>query len=198
MGWMANTDIQPPTSLHAVLGKPTPTPAPAKPAWVPGPRGIDSPITVNATVLDKTKRRTINNKLYHNHYQDNRCPITIIEGSPTVRELQGAGLQILNFNNIFRAEELVDRLVSSPIPPNTWADVTSIAPPTPIASPTTIKNGTPVKNPTSTPVPAKPAWVPGPRGLDPPITVQATVLDKVKRRTTNNKLCKTITCVDHV
>ncbi|PMD45888.1 C-x8-C-x5-C-x3-H type zinc finger protein-like protein [Hyaloscypha variabilis F] len=123
--------------------------------------------------------------------QDDRCRITIIEGPPTVRELVNTGLQILNFNNIFRADKLVDRLVSSPTPPSTWAGVTSIAPPPPAPisiPPAPAKaNGTAKK----TPVPpiAKPAWVPSPRGLDPPITVNATVLDKIKRRTTNNKLC---------
>jgi hypothetical protein len=66
--------------------------------------------------------------------------------------------------------------------------VTSIAPPPPVASPVTVKNGTTKKSTPVTPI-AKPAWVPSPRGLDPPITVNATVLDKIKRRTTNNKLC---------
>jgi len=123
--------------------------------------------------------------------QDDRCRITIIEGPPTVRELVSTGLQILNFNNIFRAEKLVDRLASSPTPPSTWAGVTSIAPPpAPIAPPpvTTKTNGTTKKLTPVAPI-AKPAWVPSPRGLDPPITVNATVLDKIKRRTTNNKLC---------
>jgi len=112
--------------------------------------------------------------------------ITIIEGPPTVRELSATGLQILNFNdNIFRAEKLVDRLPNtSPAPPSTWAGVTSIAAPPPTSSPITVKNGT-----TPTRKPAVPAWSPGPHGLDPPIVVNATILDKIKRRTTNNKLC---------
>ncbi|TVY81394.1 hypothetical protein LSUE1_G008034, partial [Lachnellula suecica] len=128
--------------------------------------------------------------------QDERCRITIIEGYPTVRELSATGLQIINFNSIFRPDKLLDRLVSSPTPPNTWAGVTSIAPPPP-ASPvgTPLKNGhtassplTINKKPTTTSIPRL-AWSPGPRGLDPPITVNATVLDKIKRRTTANKLC---------
>jgi hypothetical protein len=121
--------------------------------------------------------------------QDDRCRITIIEGPPTVRELTNTGIQILNFNTIFRAEKLVNRAVPSTTQPNTWAGVTSIIPPLPppSASPVSTKNG--VKKATPTPTPAKIVWSPGPRGLDPPITVNSSVLDKIKRRTTNNKLC---------
>ena len=124
---------------------------------------------------------------------DDRCRITIIEGSPTVREIAATGLQIINFNNIFRAEKLTDRLISaSPPLPSTWAGVTSIAPPVPVASPVSTKGSgvsVAIKKPTTSPAPARaPSWVPEPRGLDPPITVNATVLDKIKRRTTN-KLC---------
>lgn len=118
---------------------------------------------------------------------DDRCRITIIEGPPTVRELSATGLQVLNFNKIFRAEKLVDRSVTtSPPPPSTWAGVTSIAPPPAAISPP-VKNGL-IQKPT-TPSPAKLNWVPEPRGLDPPIVVNATVLDRIKRRTNNNKLC---------
>jgi hypothetical protein len=127
---------------------------------------------------------------------EDRCRITIIEGPPTVHELVATGLQVLNFNNIFRAEKLADRMehmTPSPPPVNTWAGVTSTALPAPIPSPVTIKYGTQVTQPkkvSPTPSLSKPAlWTPTPRGLDPPITVNATVLDKIKRRTTNNKLC---------
>lgn len=121
--------------------------------------------------------------------REDRCKITIIEGPPTVRELSATGLQILNFNNIFRAEKLVERLVSSPTPPSTWAGVTSIPPPPQAAPPVMLKNC--VKKAATSPAQTKEklAWAPKPRGLDPPITVNATVLDKIKRRTTNNKLC---------
>ncbi|PMD51482.1 uncharacterized protein K444DRAFT_543963 [Hyaloscypha bicolor E] len=123
--------------------------------------------------------------------QDDHYRITIVEGPRTIRELTATGLQILNFNNIFRTEKLVDRLVPSPTPPSTWAGVTSITPPPPTASSVSVKNGTITtinKKPTPTPASAKPAWVPGLRSLDPPITINATVLDKIKRRTFN-KLC---------
>ncbi|KUJ21578.1 uncharacterized protein LY89DRAFT_378088 [Mollisia scopiformis] len=126
---------------------------------------------------------------------EDRSRITILEGPPAVRELQSTGLQILNFTNIFRAEKLIDRtFVSAPTPPNTWAGVTSILPaapiPSPIASPAA-RNGAPAPkaSPIQPPPVAKPAWTPSPRGLDPPITVNAAVLDKIKRRTTSNKLC---------
>jgi hypothetical protein len=128
--------------------------------------------------------------------QDDRLRITIIEGYPTVRELAATGVQIMNFNALFRTEKLTDRLISasSPTPPSTWAGVTSI-PAAPTATSPVIRNGTPAsltinKKPTSAQITIpKVNWSPEPRGLDPPITVNATVLDKIKRRTNNNKLC---------
>ncbi|TVY15552.1 hypothetical protein LARI1_G007172 [Lachnellula arida] len=131
--------------------------------------------------------------------QDDRNRITIIEGYPTVRELAATGIQIMNFNALFRTDKLMDRLVpvSSPAPASTWAGVTSIAPPPSSSTSPVIKNGTPSasltlnkKPPTAntTTIP-KVNWSPEPRGLDPPITVNAIVLDKIKRRTNNNKLC---------
>ncbi|KAH8667966.1 C-x8-C-x5-C-x3-H type zinc finger protein-like protein [Tricladium varicosporioides] len=120
---------------------------------------------------------------------DDRCRITIVEGPPTVRELVQTGLQILNFNTIFRAEKLTSRF---PTPPSTWAGVTSITAPPPATSPVisvkSVVSASTGKRPTVLVVP-KLAWNPGARGLDPPIKVNATVLDKIKRRTTNNKLC---------
>ncbi|KAL2075873.1 hypothetical protein VTL71DRAFT_816 [Oculimacula yallundae] len=124
--------------------------------------------------------------------KDDRSRITIIEGPPIVRELSATGLHILTLNDIFRSEKLIDRLPINETP-STWAGVTSIAPVIPIPSPVSVKNGTTttisVKTPTPTPSKAKPAWTPNPRGLDPLITVNAAVLDRIKRRTTNNKLC---------
>lgn len=120
---------------------------------------------------------------------DDRCKITIIEGPPTVRELVQTGLQVLNFNKIFRAEKLTSRL---PTPPSTWAGVTSIAAPPPAASPViSVKSAVSASSGKKPVVPAvsKITWSPEPRGLDPPIKVNVTILDKIKRRTTNNKLC---------
>ena len=97
----------------------------------------------------------------------------------------------MNFNALFRTKKLTDR-VGSPTLPSTWAGVTSIVPPPTAISPV-IKNGTPTsltinKKPPQTTI-SKLNWSPEPRGLDPPITVNAVVLDKIKRRTNNNKLC---------
>ncbi|KAK0706716.1 hypothetical protein B0T26DRAFT_657086 [Lasiosphaeria miniovina] len=46
----------------------------AKPApWNPGPRGVDSPITVVQSALDNIKKRKDNNKLCNNHYLRGPC-----------------------------------------------------------------------------------------------------------------------------
>ncbi len=105
-----------------------------------------------------------------------------------MKELNATGLQILNFNNIFRSEKLVDRQVApvSASPASTWAGITVAAPPAPIGSPIPVSNS-PAVNGTSKK--AIPKWTPSPRGLDPNIVVNSAVLDKIKRRTTNNKLC---------
>jgi hypothetical protein len=119
---------------------------------------------------------------------EDRGRITIVEGPPTVRELKATGLQTINFNNIFRSEKLISR---PPAPPSStsWAGVT-VAPPPPSVSPISI----PVKSGSVPPVTnkkpsVKPKWIPEPRGLDSPIPINAAILDKVKRRTQNNKLC---------
>lgn len=116
---------------------------------------------------------------------DDRGRITIIEGPPTVRELTATGLQIMKFDELFRAEKLIDRPPQPPVAaqPNTWAGVTSTPPPpgiSPVISGASLKRNTPSPAPT---------WIPTPRGLDETIVVNAAVLDKVKRRASNNKLC---------
>ncbi|PBP27480.1 CCCH zinc finger DNA binding protein [Diplocarpon rosae] len=124
---------------------------------------------------------------------DDRSKITIMEGPPTVRELKNTGIQVINFNNIFRSEKLIDRGGNNEAAASTWAGVSSISSPAPSISPISIKNGSTttisIRNVTPTFTAAKPAWVPSPRGLDPPITVNAMVLEKVKRRTNTSKLC---------
>lgn len=102
--------------------------------------------------------------------QNDKYRVTIVEGPPTVRELASTGLSIIKFDTIFRSSKIVDRPPNaiSPAPPSTWAGVTSIASAGP--SPVIAKNGIVVRK-QSTPTPAAPAWIPEPRGLDPPITV---------------------------
>jgi hypothetical protein len=115
--------------------------------------------------------------------------ITIVEGPPIVRELSSTGVRVINFTDIFRCEKLIDRLPNtSPAPPSTWAGVTSFASPPAAPLPLVpVKNGAATTQCTT--VRPKATWIPGARGLDEPITVSAAVLDKIKRRTSSNKLC---------
>jgi hypothetical protein len=97
-----------------------------------------------------------------------------MEGFPTVREISATGLQVINFNQIFRPNKLSDQrqYSSSPSVPSTWAGVTSIVP-SPAASPVIVKNGLAKKpTPSSTP---KPKWQPEPRGFDPQLNVNQAV-----------------------
>ncbi|OBT67963.1 hypothetical protein VE03_02588 [Pseudogymnoascus sp. 23342-1-I1] len=94
--------------------------------------------------------------------------VSIIEGTPIVRELAATGTRVLNFDHIFRNDKLIERQSpysqfqqlshlppsqvhalsngrgQSPTPPNTWAGVTSIplTTPPPMVFPVTLKNGT--------------------------------------------------------
>ena len=131
--------------------------------------------------------------------EEERSRVTIIEGPPIVRELSATNIQIMPLNNIFRTDKLIDRLeimndrVTSPAATNgapTWAKLTSI-PPVPGAAPVVVvKNCTNgVKKATPTLKTAKPTWIPGPHGLDPQLSVNAAVLERVKRRTNKDKLC---------
>jgi hypothetical protein len=110
--------------------------------------------------------------------------VTILEGSPIVPELSTTGVRVISFNDIFRCEKLVDRApTSSPAPPSTWAGVTSLSACLPsVPLPLSAKDN-------NVPVRPKVTWNPGPRGLDEPIVVNAVILEKIKRRTSTNKLC---------
>ncbi|KAH8819215.1 C-x8-C-x5-C-x3-H type zinc finger protein-like protein [Xylogone sp. PMI_703] len=127
--------------------------------------------------------------------QEDHCPVTIIEGIPTVRELTATGLPVVNVaKNLFRSEKLTDRASSITGPASsTWAGVSSIPTPT-LNKPAVISvrsSPTPAK---ATPVKATPNvvpnWNPGPRGLDPPININAAIaaLPELKKKTPN-KLC---------
>ncbi|OLN92134.1 hypothetical protein CCHL11_01648 [Colletotrichum chlorophyti] len=78
---------------------------------------------------------------------------------------------------------------SSSAPPTSWAGVTANASPPPVIT-------TPLASKTvSVPVRAAQAkpqtavWNPGSRGLDPPIPINQTALDNIKKRTGRDKLC---------
>ncbi|KAM3080738.1 hypothetical protein ACMFMG_005669 [Clarireedia jacksonii] len=126
---------------------------------------------------------------------DDRNRITIVEGPPMVRELSATGLPTLKFDSIFRSGKLMDRIADSTTPntanvPSTWAGVTSIPPPPGITSSPIAAKATPVITKKPANVVNRPSWTPEPRGLDPPIVVNREILEKIKRRTTNNKkLC---------
>ncbi|PQE23467.1 CCCH zinc finger dna binding protein [Rutstroemia sp. NJR-2017a BBW] len=118
-----------------------------------------------------------------------------IKGPPMVRELSVTGLPTLKFDDIFRSEKLMDRIADSATPnathaPSTWAGVTSIPPPPGITSSPIAAKAIPITTKKPANVVNRPSWTPEPRGLDPPITVNREILEKIKRRTTNNKkLC---------
>lgn len=89
---------------------------------------------------------------------------------------------------MFRTEKLVDRPTATA--PPSWAGV-AVTPsrpspvPAAIISPPASRNGG-----VSIKKPAVPQWKPEPRGLDSPIThFNVDVLEKVKRRPKDNKLC---------
>lgn len=46
---------------------------PSIPAWIPEPRGLDTPIKINVDVLERVKRRPKDNKLCNNHYLRGPC-----------------------------------------------------------------------------------------------------------------------------
>ncbi|KAH8677279.1 C-x8-C-x5-C-x3-H type zinc finger protein-like protein [Xylariales sp. PMI_506] len=119
--------------------------------------------------------------------------VSILEGLPTEEDLLSTGVDVLAFEEIFRAEKLADRtgggasMAASGI---SYATVTQKASPPPqITIPLVSKAavGTPVRTA------AKPiqttVWNPGTRGLDPPIHLNAAVLEQVKKRKDSDKLC---------
>lgn len=73
-------------------------------------------------------------------------------------------------------------------PPNSsWANITkSATPPPQLTMPLPPKQ---VKSKTANKTPAQPAWNPGPRGLDPAVTVSLLAMENIKRRAGNEKLC---------
>ncbi|KAF4447780.1 c-x8-c-x5-c-x3-h zinc finger protein [Fusarium austroafricanum] len=72
-------------------------------------------------------------------------------------------------------------------PPHTWAKVTkSASPPPKLTMPLPPKQD---KNKAVNKTRVQPAWSPGPRGLDPPVSVNIQVMETIKRRSGSDKLC---------
>lgn len=147
-----------------------------------------------------------------------RRRITILEGTPSTRDLASANLNTLNLNaDLLRAEKLVDKTLRGPTPPSAMSSpvavVAGMSPlPPPSATPvstaasvassyaTAIKSASPPPQitlpfqpkPVKAPVVRRekaPTWNPGARGLDPPLEVNQAALDNIKKRKDNNKLC---------
>lgn len=147
-----------------------------------------------------------------------RRRITILEGTPSTRDLASANLNTLNLNvDLLRAEKLVDKALRDPTPPSAVSSpVAVVAGMSPLPPPsatsvsaaagalssyaTAIKSASPPPQVTlpfqpkavKTPVVRReklPAWNPGLRGLDPPLEVNQAALDNIKKRKDNNKLC---------
>lgn len=146
-----------------------------------------------------------------------RRRITILEGTPAVRDLAHSGLNVLNLNaELFRAEKLVDKALRDTAAQATTSPVSVVAGMSPLPPPpgtpvnsntngppsyaTAIKSASPPPQvtlpfqPKAVKAPAarreKPApWNPGPRGLDPPLVVNQTSLENIKKRKDSNKLC---------
>ncbi|KAI0484531.1 hypothetical protein GGR56DRAFT_614239 [Xylariaceae sp. FL0804] len=129
-----------------------------------------------------------------------RTRVSVFEGYPTVREIASTGVPITNLEGLFRSQKPIDRLpppnpspFPSPFPPisatptKSYATITQRASPPPqITLPLAPKS---TNTPVRVPKPQPPAWNPGPRGLDPPIPLNQTALDNIKKRKDSSKLC---------
>jgi hypothetical protein len=140
--------------------------------------------------------------------EENRHRITILEGFPTVRELQATKVNILNLSqDLFRSDKLVDRtaaafahpiapppglvVTSTPAASLSYATITSSASPPPLMSLPLGKitgNASSVRGQTRS-VPAQPSWSPGPRGFDTLATPTQAAVESIKKRKDSNKLC---------
>ncbi|KAI1845419.1 hypothetical protein JX266_008514 [Neoarthrinium moseri] len=138
-----------------------------------------------------------------------RQRVTVLEGVPTVKEIEATGVSIIGFDEIFRAEKLLDRITTTTIAtpsmstastpsisaaPISYATITQKASPPPQLTLPLAPKAPAAAKATSTAIrttgkPALPAWNPGARGLDPPIPLSQNVLDQVKKRKDSDKLC---------
>jgi hypothetical protein len=134
---------------------------------------------------------------------------SVLEGTPTVRAVATLGLDTIRFKDIFRSDKLTDRRTvsnhsvqsrqsgssastSTSERPGvvSYAMVTRKASPPPqITLPIPLAPKTANSAIRLVKQPAKPAWNPGPRGLDAPIPLNQVALETIKKRKDNNKLC---------
>ncbi|KAI1766840.1 hypothetical protein GGR53DRAFT_484578 [Hypoxylon sp. FL1150] len=139
------------------------------------------------------------------HEDTGRQRIIVLEGCPTVEDIVATGITITSFKTVFRSDKLrvqtpqietptttttTTTTVHTMSPPQTisYAAITQTkaSPPPQISLPIPLKKA---NTPASTIKPFTPAWNPGPRGLDPPIQVNATALERLKKRKGSDKLC---------
>ena len=151
--------------------------------------------------------------------EDTKSRVTILEGVPTVRELKTTGVHIFRMDNgLFRNDKIGENFAfqgrtsptqtsprmsstngsSQPTPPasnHTSSPFSSyagmavkakpVSPPPQVTVPLAPRSG----NAGPRQKPTQPKWNPGPRGLDKAINVNPNVLESVKKRKDNNKLC---------
>lgn len=144
-----------------------------------------------------------------------RGRLSVIEAYP-IKEITDTGVTLRNFDAVFRSEEpgpQEKKLLEKRIPNMSSASATSSSvastpvsvTATPFSYATIIQKASPPpqmvlpialkSNTTKTPSirvtnkPVTPPWNPGPRGLDPIIPLNQNILDAVKKRTGNDKLC---------
>ncbi|KAI0537018.1 hypothetical protein GGR58DRAFT_473164 [Xylaria digitata] len=134
--------------------------------------------------------------------------IKVLEGCPTVRAITSIGTEIIRFQDIFRSDKLTDRRTvsshsvhsvqsgssistsTSGLPNLSYATITQKASPPPqITLPIPLAPKNTNSSLRAVKQPPKPAWNPGPRGLDAPIPLNQMALETIKKRKDNNKLC---------
>lgn len=117
--------------------------------------------------------------------------VSLIEGFPTHKDIARTGVNVINMtSSVFRAEKLIDRqtgLVNDSTPSTIFNDFVTTTPTAGASPPRQIKLLIPAK---AAPKKASnPAWVPGPRGLDPPVSCTQAGMDTVKKRAADKKPC---------
>lgn len=128
--------------------------------------------------------------------------LTILEGCATVEELVATGITITSIRTMFRSDKLKVKASGSETPQSTtssgkpagasyaaMAQTTGVGPAPTVTLPIPLRKTPSSARPSKAPAPMPAPWNPGPRGLDPPIQVDATLLDRMKRKQGKEKLC---------